>query len=91
MDQPPTTPSTPDPAVVTLVASLLRHILTALAGAGFLGGLAINDGMLMTAASSLVGIATIGWALYDKVVTQRRDHLGSVLSAKSGVAVQPAG
>lgn len=85
----PVTPSSPDPATVTLVAALLRHLLTLLSGAGFLGGLVINDGMLLTIASSLVGVAAIIWSLWEKFRQQKRDHIGSVMSAEMRAPVQP--
>lgn len=82
-------PSTPDPALVTLVAALIRHALTLLSGAGILGGLVINDGALLTIAGSLVGLATVGWSIYQKVAAKKADHLASLLSARTGVAVSP--
>jgi hypothetical protein len=87
---PAVVPSSPDPATVTLVAALLRHLLTLLSGVGFLGGLVINDGMLLTIASSLVGIATIAWSLFEKFQAKRKDHAGSVMSADLHRPVQPA-
>jgi hypothetical protein len=46
--------------------------------------------MLLTIASSLVGIATIAWSLYQKFQAQRKDHAGSVMSADLHRPVQPA-
>jgi hypothetical protein len=87
---PAVVPSSPDPATVTLVAALLRHILTLLSGAGFLGGLVINDGALLTIASSLVGFAMIAWSLYQKFQAKSKDHAGSVMSADLHRPVEPA-
>jgi hypothetical protein len=86
----PVAPSSPDPATVTLVAALLRHLLTLLSGAGFLAGVTVSDSMLLTFASAGVGIGTILWSLGQKYRAAKADHLGSVMSADLHRPVQPA-
>jgi hypothetical protein len=86
----PVAPSSPDPATVTLVAALLRHFLTTLAGAGFLSGLVVTDSTLMTIASALIWTGTVMWSWGQKYRAAKADHLGSVMSADLHRPVQPA-
>jgi hypothetical protein len=81
-------PSTPDPAVETLVAALIRHILTILATLGVVHG-TISDSTISIIAGAVVGIGMVVWSLYQKFAAKRADHTGSVISARAGVAVQP--
>jgi hypothetical protein len=82
-------PSSPDPQIVTLVASLIRHVLTALAGAGIIASVTVSDSSLMLISSAIVGAGTVAWSLWQKLQAARHDHAGSVASAAGGVAVQP--
>lgn len=84
-----TVPSTPDPAIVTLVAALVRHLMTVLATLGVIQGVA-SDSSIMLVASALVGIAMAGWSIYQKIRAKEKDHEGNVLSAQAGKPVQPA-
>ncbi len=82
-------PSSPDPDIVTLVGSLIRHLLTVLATLGVVHGVA-SDSAVTLVASALVGIAMTGWSIAQKVQAKQRDHAGNVLSAQAGRPMQPA-
>ena len=84
-----TSPSTPNPATVTLVVDALRGVLLLLSGAGVTTGTTITDSQLLTTASGLVGLFTIVWSLWQQIQMKRRDHEGSVISAEIGKPVQP--
>jgi hypothetical protein len=73
--------STPDPAMVTLVAALIRHLLTIASGAGFAVGVH-SDSTIAMAASGIVGAAAVGWSIVQKIRAARADHAGSVRSAQ---------
>lgn len=45
-----------------LIGALVRHALTAAAGAGFI----VSDDLQAQIVSVLVGLATVGWSLYQK-------------------------
>jgi hypothetical protein len=79
--------ATPDPQVTTLVAALLRHLLTIASGAGITVG-AVNDSAIAVVASGIVGAATVGWSIWQKIRAARADHAGSVRSAQTGQAVK---
>jgi hypothetical protein len=86
----PVAPSSPDPATVTIVAALLRHVLTMISGAGFLAGVTVSDNTILSIASLFVGIGTIAWSFVQKYQAAKADHLGSVMSADLHRPVQPA-
>lgn len=75
--------STPDPTVVSQVAVILRHLITALSTLGLVHGV-YSDSMLAMAASGLVLVGNAAYALYDLYRKKRIDHDGSVLSASLG-------
>lgn len=80
-------PSTPDPEIVTLVAALIRDVLTIGATLGVVHGV-YSDSVISIIAGAIVGVGSIVWSLYQKYSAKRRDHEGSVLSAARGVALQ---
>jgi hypothetical protein len=80
-------PSAPNPEITTLVAALVRHLLTIGATLGVVHGV-YSDSTVSIIAGALVGIGMVGWSLYQKVAAKRADHAGSVASAMRGVAVQ---
>ena len=82
-------PSVPTPDVTTLVAALVRHLLTIGATLGIVHGV-YSDSAVTTVAGALVAIGMICWSLYQKVSAKRADNAGSVESAKRTIAVQPA-
>jgi hypothetical protein len=74
-------PSTPDPQMVTLVAALIRHLLTIASGAGIAVG-AYSDSSVAIAASGIVGAAAIGWSIIQKIRSARTEHASAVRSAQ---------
>ena len=75
--------SSPDPDLVTLVATLIRAILQLAAGLGIAVG-AQSDSMITIIASAIVAIGTIVWSIVQKYRATQRDHAGSVASAAKG-------
>ena len=45
-----------------IIGALVRHALTAAAGAGFV----VSDDLQAQIVSALVGLATVGWSFYQK-------------------------
>jgi hypothetical protein len=84
-----TFPSTPNPEMVSQVAVILRHLITAASTLGLADG-AYSDSTLTMAASALVLLGNTAYALYDLWKKKRLDHAGNVLSARMGKPVQPA-
>jgi hypothetical protein len=83
-----TVPSTPDPTLVALVCVLIRYVLAGLSVFGLYNG-ALNDGQLMMAASTAVGIATVGWAIIERIALSRHTHATAIASSIAGKPVQP--
>jgi hypothetical protein len=81
--------SSPDPAVVSQVAVILRHLITAASTFGLLHG-TYSDSTIMIVASGLVLVGNAAYALYDLYKKKRIDHAGSVLSARLGRPVTVA-
>lgn len=84
-----TVPSTPSPATVVLVASLIRDALKLAAGAGLAVGV-YSDSTVTMVASALVGGASVAWALWQKFEAARAAHSAAVASAVAGRPVKPA-
>jgi hypothetical protein len=80
-------PSTPSPKIAALVASLIRLILMALSTLGFAGGV-VSDNTITLLASALVGIATVGWEIYQEIQAAKKTHVASVISAETGTPVK---
>jgi F0F1-type ATP synthase membrane subunit c/vacuolar-type H+-ATPase subunit K len=75
--------STPDAAMTAMLAGLLRHVLTLLAGLG-IGVGSYSDSTLMIIAGALVGIATAVWSIYQKILAARAADAAAVRSADTG-------
>jgi hypothetical protein len=85
---PRTIPSTPDPALMTLVESAVRSILLLLSGLGVYHGVA-SDSLVFLISSAVIAIGTALWGIYAKYRDKRADHAGNVLSARLQKPVQP--
>lgn len=83
-----TVPSTPDPAIATLLATLLRYLLTAASAAGIYHG-AIGDSTLSIIAGALVGAGTAAWAIWERFRIAQHTHEVAKASAVAGIPVQP--
>lgn len=80
-------PSTPDPDLTTLIASLLRHVLTILGTIGAVHG-TYSDSTIQIVAGALAAIVALLWSYYQKRQAAKLDHDGSVRSAQTGAAVK---
>ena len=88
-------PEVPSAASITQLTALLRHISSAMAGAG-LGGTAVATltdaqitaiaSLILTIGSTLLWIATVCWSLWSDWKRRHEDHAGSVASAKASAA-----
>jgi hypothetical protein len=89
----PVAPSSPDPALTVLVYDALRALFLVASGiAGFWGVHLQDPGVaaLTILSSALVALGMAIWSLVEWIKAKRRDHLGSVMSARLGRPVQPA-
>ena len=77
--------STPDPTLVALVSVLIRYLLAIGSVLGVMHG-ATSDSIVQMLASSVVGVATVGWALWNKLEQYKHTH--AVAQAN---AARPAG
>jgi hypothetical protein len=73
-------PSTPDPEMTTLVASLVRDALMILSTFGWVHG-AFSDSAVQVVAGALVSICTVLWSQLEHRRLAKLDHDGSVRSA----------
>ena len=73
-------PSTPDPEMTTIVASLVRYTLTILATFGWVHG-AYSDSAVQVVAGALVSIGMVVWSQLEHRRQAKLDHDGSVRSA----------
>lgn len=82
------TPSVPDPQTTALVAAVIRHVLTLVAGLGFSVPI-YSYSTILSVSAAIVGLISAIIALYlsikDKYQAAKRDHEGSVASAESGI------
>jgi hypothetical protein len=83
-----TVPSTPDPAIMTLVASAVRSVLLLLGGLGIYHG-AASDSLVFLISSAVMAIGAALWGIYQKIHAKEADHIGNVMSAKLGTPRQP--
>jgi hypothetical protein len=83
-----TVPSTPNPAILTLVEDLVRSVLLLLAGFGVYHG-TTSDSLVFLVSSAVVAIGTALWGIYQKIHAKQVDHAGNVLSARLQKPVQP--
>jgi len=83
------TPSTPDPAITSLVFTLIRTVLAFLSGLGVVVG-SYSDSSLMIIAGAVVTAATAAWGLWDKIRAARANHRNSVASVIAGKPVEVA-
>jgi hypothetical protein len=81
-------PSTPNPAAISQVAVILRHLITAGCTLGVIRGV-YSDDALTIVATCIIAIANAGYALYDLRQKKRKDHEGSVASARLQKPVTP--
>lgn len=92
----PAVPSLPDaePIVDAVVAGQVRHVLTALAGAGFIASAYDTDSNAAMIAGMLVSVGiqagTMLWSWLQKRSAERRVHAAAVMSAKAATPLKPA-
>jgi hypothetical protein len=81
-------PSTPDPAVVSLVLTLLRYVVAFLTTFGFVKG-PFSDTALGAGAYALTGVAMVIWAIVEKIQIARHTHNTAVVNAGRPIGSQP--
>lgn len=80
--------STPDPSTFSLVALVVRGTFQFCAGIGLISGVYVTDNNVLAITSVLVGIATLSWSWYDKILTARARHTVAVISADRAIPVK---
>jgi hypothetical protein len=82
-------PSTPDPALVTLVMALIRSILQLFSGIGIGVGLVLSDAQLMLISGAIITIVTLTWSIYQKIAAARREDMIARINASAPPAAPP--
>ena len=80
-------PSTDSPQAITMVAAILRIILTILGSTGIVIG-TTSDQQITAVASGLVVVAGFVWEIFEQVRQQSMRHSAAVMSARRGYPVQ---
>jgi hypothetical protein len=77
----PPVASTPDPATVTLVASVVRSLLIIAGTLGLYHG-AVSDSVATIIAGAIVVLAAAAWSLWQKFSEAKRTHAAAVRSSR---------
>lgn len=86
------TVATPDPATVSIVAGIIRHILSGLGALGVgLGAVGdTSDSNIYIAAGALCWVAAAIWSLWQKYSAQKKLKMAALASARAGRPVEPS-